>query len=198
MTKFFKTFKITLIFIIIALLLSGSTFVFALKCEKIRENTLRLHIIPNSDSDYDQSLKLRIRDRLLSEMGYLFGQCENIDETKKLCRENLLKIKLIAANEIAKENLSYEVEAELCDMFFETRTYDNVTMPAGTYSALRITIGKAEGKNWWCVLFPPLCVSTATDKHTELLEPVTDAYPKYKVKFKIVELFEKLLLVFKG
>ena len=186
---------------IIGLILSiivGSFTAFAGKCDSIRESVLRLHILANSDSEEDQALKLKVRDRILEETGTLFQTTGNLKDAEAEAVRQLERVRQIAENEIQKQGYNYTVKAELCNMFFETRQYDNVTMPAGSYDAVRITIGEAKGHNWWCVLYPPMCIPAAQPKQelddvlsAEEMEVVT-AKPNYEIRFACVEIFERI------
>ena len=132
---------------------------FGEECSFIRENTLRLHILANSDSPADQALKLKIRDAVLSHSGELFSGCDTRQKMVGAAQEQLSDIQRIAEQTAMHNGYDLPVTVSVTDMFFETRRYDNVLLPAGTYTAVRIELGEAAGKNWWCVLYPPLCVS---------------------------------------
>lgn len=178
---------------IISVLLSFVNF--AGKCEKISEKVFRLHIIANSNSIEDQELKLKVRDRILNDFGKELMYVEDLETSKKIVECNLERIKLIAKDEIKKNGYDYDVSAYIVDMYFDTRKYGKVSLPAGYYDALRITIGKAKGKNWWCVMFPPMCVPAAKGEYE--LENVLVNEEKnivfnetqYEAKFKTLELF---------
>ena len=178
---------------IISVLLSFVNF--AGKCDKISENVFRLHIIANSDSRDDQELKLKVRDRILNDFGKELMYIEDLETSKKIVECNLEKIRAIAKEEIEKNGYDYEVSACITDMYFDTRKYGKISLPAGYYNAIRITIGNANGKNWWCVMFPPMCVPAAKGEHE--LENVLENEEKsivfnetqYEAKFKILELF---------
>lgn len=178
---------------IISVLLSFVNF--AGKCEKISEKVFRLHIIANSNSMEDQKLKLKVRDRILNDFGKELMYIEDLETSKKIVESNLERIKLIAKDEIEKNGYNYDVSAYVTDMYFDTRKYGKISLPAGYYNAVRITIGNANGKNWWCVMFPPMCVPAAKGEHE--LENVLENEEKnivfnetqYEAKFKILELF---------
>ncbi len=179
---------------IIAIVLSITSF--AETCEEIRTDVLRLHVIANSDSYEDQQLKLKVRDAVLEAGKNIFDGSvtrqnaqEKIEKEKKILEE--------AAKKVIKENgFDYNVEITVTEEYFTTRTYENVTLPAGNYMAVRVLIGESVGKNWWCVMFPPLCLPAAntdidsffTDKQVQLVE----RNPKYEPRFKIVEIFESI------
>ena len=178
---------------IISVLLSFVNF--ACKCDKISEKVFRLHIIANSDSRDDQELKLKVRDRILNDFGKELMYIEDLETSKKIVECNLEKIRAIAKEEIEKNGYDYEVSACITDMYFDTRKYGKISLPAGYYNAVRITIGNANGKNWWCVMFPPMCVPAAKGEHE--LENVLENEEKsivfnetqYEARFKMLELF---------
>lgn len=186
--------------ILVGLILSviiSSFSAFARGCEDVRGEVLRLHILANSDSEEDQSLKLTVRDAILEHSGELFDSSLTLSGAIEAAEEALPEIERIAREQIEAQGYSYDVKASICETYFETRKYEKYTMPAGTYSALQVKIGKAEGKNWWCVLFPALCIPAAQDSaqaedvfSESELDTVTS--PKYEAKFAIVEFFENL------
>ncbi len=169
----------------------------------LEDNVLRLHILANSDSIDDQSLKLKVRDRLLEYAEKWIGNPgDTLEEIERAVTEHLRDIEDTAEDVIEEEGYDYDVTAELTEMPFDARTYGELTMPAGTYEALRITIGEAKGQNWWCVMYPALCVPNALDAdgNTQTAEESFDAvqqdlleHPeRYCIKLKCVEWFEKL------
>lgn len=135
--------------------------VFAQSCEEISGDVLRLHILANSDSKEDQMLKLAVRDRILELDQELLAQADDLDDMKQLAGAELGRIEEIARQEVRRQGYSYDVQAELTHMYFTTREYGSIVLPAGWYDAVRITIGSGEGHNWWCVLYPPLCLPAA-------------------------------------
>lgn len=193
-----KKIEKALLFGLILSILVGSFSAFASDCSTIRESVLRLHILANSDSDEDQALKLKVRDRILEETGDLFENASNLENAESSAANSLELVRSIAEDEVRKQGYDYPVRAELCNMFFETRQYDDITMPAGRYDAVRITIGEAKGHNWWCVLYPPMCIPAAQPKQelgdvlTEDGMEVVTSKPKYEVRFACVELFERI------
>jgi len=168
---------------------------FAGTCDDLKRDVFRLHILANSDSREDQELKLKVRDRLLGEN--IFTQSKNKEEAMQNTKENIENLTEIAKEEIIKNGYDYDVTVQIVNMYFTTREYESFTLPAGNYDALRVLIGKAEGKNWWCVMFPPLCLPAASDKSkmddvfTDNEVKIITQKPKYKIKFKTVEIFEE-------
>lgn len=165
--------------------------------DNLQENVLRMHILANSDSDEDQALKLKIRDALLEHTEDIFGDCTNIDEAESYVSERLELIKSIASDVVAENGYTYPIDVELVNMEFDDRTYGDLTMPSGLYDAVRVTIGNAEGHNWWCVMYPPMCVNAVTVGDSE---PYFDSdtmnlledHPKYELKLKCLEWLEKV------
>ena len=143
---------------------------------QVKTDTLRLHIIANSDSDFDQELKLRVRDRVLEYTGGLFAEASGKTEAEALAKYSANDIKAAAEEVIAESGADYPVSVEITNMWFETRSYDGFTLPAGDYDAVRIIIGAGEGHNWWCVMYPPLCLPGAEN-----------ALQKYGANAKFVE-----------
>lgn len=131
--------------------------------DNLRENVLRIHILANSDSIADQSLKLKVRDAVLEHSQKIFGKSATPEDFKNLSKEKLEKIREIAQSVIDEYGFDYDIGVEETEMFFDERTYGDITMPAGNYDALRVTIGDAEGHNWWCVMYPPLCIPMASE-----------------------------------
>lgn len=123
----------------------------------LASGVIRLHVVANSDSDFDQSLKLKVRDRLLRECSDEFSTANNIDAVSADICTNLLYIKKIAEEEIAKNGYDYPVDVSYGTQSFPRKSYGDITFPEGDYRALKVVIGQGSGKNWWCVLFPPLC-----------------------------------------
>lgn len=191
-----KTELAIILGLIISVIFSSFTS-FSIDCNNVRGEVLRLHILANSDSEEDQALKLKIRDEILKASPEIFDSTDDLEGAINCAEQNLSKIEEIAKAEIEKSGFDYSVRAEIDDMYFETREYDGVTMPAGEYKAVRVKIGKAEGKNWWCVLFPALCIPAAQGQK-ELSDVLTDSEidtistPKFKAKFAIVEFFQNL------
>ena len=123
----------------------------------LADGVIRLHVIANSDSEQDQALKLKVRDRILKECGPLLSDGKKIDTIRSDVVSNLDYIKQIAMEELSLYGCDYSVDVSFGMADFPRKDYGSITLPAGEYQALRVMIGNASGKNWWCVLFPPLC-----------------------------------------
>ena len=175
---------------------------FDASCEELRNGVLRLHIVANSNSKEDQSLKLQIRDRILEISDSVFETDSNLDEAIKTAKQNLA-IYENKANEVIKEaGFNYTATARIGKAFFDTRVYDDFTLPSGYYDSLIIELGEAKGKNWWCVIFPGICVPT--EKHAALSDSVgkkgtqiAENSNNYIIRFKTVEIYEKIKKSFK-
>ena len=170
---------------------------FCSVCENLQNDVFRLHIIANSDSEQDQILKLKVRDGILEYTAELFSECKNRDEAIVSAKENLEDIKRFSQDMVYSYGYDYQVDAYITEMDFDTRIYEEFTLPAGKYNALRIVIGNGQGHNWWCMLYPALCIPSAQEKKPELSldENETDVISnpgKYEVKFRLVEIFEAI------
>jgi stage II sporulation protein R len=158
-------------------------------------DTIRLHILANSDSEEDQALKISVRDALLLKYGEALRLAGSFDSAKELMNSLIEEIEKYAEGIIRDMGYSYPVEAILSEEWYETRDYDDFSLPCGYYTSLRILIGEGEGKNWWCVMYPPLCTELASEAapsddgvidYTKE-ELILISRGKYNVKFKILE-----------
>lgn len=182
----------------IALVLSlfVSLISFKKDCADVRDNIVRLHILANSDSDADQHIKLAVRDAFLNCGTELFSGIVTVDNAREIL--NKQKNDLInLANSVLKENgFNYTTQIYLTEEYFTTRSYEEFTLPAGEYTALKVVLGDGKGHNWWCVMFPPLCLPAASENQPldlyigENGAKIINNYNKYEVKFKIVEVYE--------
>ena len=138
--------------------------------EQLYDRVIRLHILANSDSEEDQSLKLQVRDAILSELGTLSASCDTAADAEVLYTAYLPQLQKTAEQTVASAGYDYDCRVTLTRECYPVRTYDTgdgcYTLPAGTYRSLRVMIGDARGQNWWCVLFPPLCLSLAAEQKT--------------------------------
>lgn len=178
--------------------------------ENITQNVLRLHIPANSDSDEDQQVKLAVRDELISRSEDIFADCITREEVLAAASDNLDQFESIADEVLAENGFDYTAEAELAEMHFDKRIYGDLTVPEGDYTALRITLGSGEGHNWWCVMYPPLCLPCFADKSEEEMfdeccgyiseeeEDMLKNPDKIEAKLYIAELIEKISAYIKG
>lgn len=167
---------------------------FQKNCASLSEKVLRLHVLANSDSEADQQLKLKVRDAILQESDRLFQQSDSKEAAMAQMATHLSDVEQVAERTLRKNGCDLPVTAALKKVEFNTRTYGNITLPAGEYDALQVEIGAAKGKNWWCVLFPSLCVPSSTNVQMEdvLTQDELQVVEQsgYDVRFKVVEWYE--------
>lgn len=212
MKKFFRLFKIYLFLIFLL-------FIYVIFCAQSYSNAVssnistavfRLHVIANSDSNEDQQLKLKVRDSLLQYMNTLCSNCSTKEEAMLIANNHKNDFQEIAENVIIENNYNYPVKIKINNFYFPTKTYGDISLPAGYYDALRVEIGEAKGKNWWCVMFPSLCfidvssgivddeakVNLEENLENESYSLISDKNnSEIKLKFKLIEFFaEKGLL----
>jgi stage II sporulation protein R len=165
---------------------------------EIYSNVLRLHVIANSDSEDDQNLKLLVRDAVLAEAQILLCNVYDRAKAEETVMQNIEILRSVAEKTVFDNGYDYPVAIELGEEEYPTKNYESCSFPAGEYTSLRILIGEAAGQNWWCVLFPPLCLSAATDADAFASVGITDNQyqiitdsesTKYKIRFKILESF---------
>lgn len=170
----------------------------------IASSVFRLHVIANSDSSEDQNLKYKVRDNLLEYMNEICKDCSSKEEAINLVEENKDVFKQIALDTIKENSYSYDVNISIGNFEFPTKNYGDISLPAGFYDALRVEIGKAQGQNWWCVMFPPLCFvdissGVVPEESKELMEDSLsdeefalvsdDSKLDIQFKFKLIEFF---------
>ena len=185
---------------VIACCAFGAFRTFSANCGEVYGEVLRLHIPANSDSSEDQEIKLRLRDKLLEEYGGGLSGSGDLEEAEERAERLLPDIERTANEFLSENGYSYGARAELADMWFSTREYDRMILPAGYYKALRVTLGSGEGHNWWCVIFPQLCYPAVSEPEEpsapdEKAENVLEAFgkpQKVTVKFAIYEWLEGL------
>ena len=202
-----KKYLLLLIVSVAFLLLSAYSYVNAVS-NNLADSVFRLHVIANSDSEEDQNLKYKVRDSLIEYMNTLTNDMNTKDEVIQIAKEHIQDFKNIAQNVVKENGYDYEVNIEIGNFSFPTKTYGDISFPAGFYDALKVEIGKAEGQNWWCVMFPPLCFVDVTsgvvpEESKENLEEnlgdeeysiISDTEENgfTSIKFKIIEFFESI------
>lgn len=189
--------------IIIALMLPVSASLPSHADLGLYDGIIRLHVLANSDTDADQALKLAVRDGILEIVSELLSDVSDRDAAERILSENLTAIENRAADVLTENGSDYSVCVTLTKEAYPTRVYGDITLPAGTYTSLRVLIGEAEGQNWWCVLFPKLCVtgqSIRTDTNALIeagLTPsqvriITGNSPDVVIKFRFLEFFSRI------
>lgn len=206
MKKHIKNFFIICILFISFVLVTATSYANSI-FNDLSTNIFRLHIIANSDSSEDQLLKLKIRDSIINYMKIATKNANSKEEIINFCKNNLDEFKNIAIQVIKENGYEYDVNIEIGNFYFPTKDYANISLPAGNYDALRIKIGSATGKNWWCSLFPPLCfvdISSGVleDEDSKVLKEnlnseeyslITNTSDEMKLKFKIIEIINEKL-----
>lgn len=179
------------------LMILFSFFSFFSSTEKISNEVFRLHIVANSDSNEDQSLKLKVRDEILTQYADSFMDCKTMSDSIKTAENHLADFKKSAEYILRQNNCDDDVFVEVGKEYFSTREYDDITLPSGFYNSLKIVIGSGEGKNWWCVMFPAICLPEVSD--SEIKNVVSDeeyeiisSSGKYKLRFKAVEIYNSV------
>lgn len=192
---------LTLVFVF-ALCLVALNFLPVHGEEAIYNSVIRLHVIAASDSDADQALKLKVRDAVLSGLSTLSEGCSSKSEAEEKLASQLDEIRAVALETLAAEGCDCQVSVSLGKEKYPQKSYDGVCFPAGEYTSLRIVIGEGEGKNWWCVLFPQLCLAGAKNAEAAFVEVgltpeqyrvITETdVPKYKLRFKIIDIIGEM------
>ena len=179
---------------VIAFLVINSYIPSKDECE-IYNSTVRLHVLANSDSEADQALKLKVRDKIVERMSTYNAKSK--EEALEYIENDMDKLKEIAEECIKSEGFNNPVTVEIGEESYPTREYEDFSLPAGKYTSLRIIIGNGEGQNWWCVLYPPLCTSYAIEYDDDSVDVgftkeqynfITGNDKEYKIKFKLLEM----------
>lgn len=198
-----KTFELSLIFGLCLTAVIG--FSLRKDQETISSKIIRLHVVANSDTAEDQELKLAVRDRVIELVGELNKNSTTVSEAGTDLMRNLKIIEDRAQKYVWQKGYPYLVKVSLMREEYTTREYDTFTLPAGMYNSLRVLIGEGEGKNWWCVVFPPLCYS-ASEEFIEAAETaglskreidlIVEDGGGYIIKFKLLEYFQRIVSFF--
>lgn len=192
-----KTLKIFVPLFLVFVFMFSYIAPFIETSENISDQVFRLHILANSDSAEDQQLKLKVRDEILKKGEKVFASSNSLEETIELCKNNIALFQQTAEQCLKNNGSDYEVKVYVDKEYFNTREYDEITLPSGIYNALKIEIGQGKGHNWWCVMFPAICLSSVTDDElnkylSEDEQKLVNSDSKYEVRFKIVEIYEKV------
>lgn len=199
------TERIFLFYAVAVLLLTALTGILPTAGEEgIYSRAVRLHVLAQSDSEADQALKLKVRDAVLAGFDEELRSCRNREEAQACLAGQLDAVKAAADAVLEEAGVSYRAVVTLDEERYPTRNYEGFSLPAGTYLSLQVKLGEAAGKNWWCILFPPLCLSAATEpaeQQEEFLAAgftpeeyrvITGSDGRYVLKFRILELFEAI------
>lgn len=203
----FKRFILVSALLILYVCISAVSYTHAVTTD-IADSVFRLHVIANSDSDEDQNLKYLVRDKVIEYMSSISQNASSKEDVIEIAKANLDKIQAIASQTIRENGYTYSVNVEVGNFSFPSKRYGDITLPPGYYDALRIKIGEAEGQNWWCVMFPPLCFVDVTsgvvpDESKEIMKQnlskeefdlISKNSNEVKVKFKIVEVLQNFTI----
>lgn len=168
----------------------------------LADRVLRLHVVANSDSDSDQARKLLVRDAVLAEAAPLLEGAEGRQEAEAALSGHLDELAQAGADALSRTGRSDPVTVTLADQWFPTKEYDGFSLPAGQYRALKVTIGEGKGRNWWCVVFPPLCLASVSEQGVETaaegvlsedqIALITGQDGGYVLKFRLIEWWQEL------
>lgn len=202
-----KRFFVVFIFMIFLIFVFYSASSYASNISSdLSNNLLRLHIVANSDSSEDQALKLKVRDRLIEYLNSIVSPSNTKEEVVEILKKHINDMRNVALGVICENGFNYSVTVSLEHIDFPTKTYSNISLPTGLYDAIDVHIGNSAGHNWWCVMFPPLCLvndgtmEMSDDSRDNLKENldseeyslITEKNQVYEFKFKIVEIINKL------
>lgn len=173
------------------------------KYQDVKDVLIRFHVIANSDSEEDQSLKLKVKDSIINYLYPILKNSESLDSARNIILQNQSQILSLTEKVIKEQGYSYTAKVDLTKDNFPDKSYGKITLPAGEYEALKIVIGKGEGKNWWCVMFPPLCFIDVTEGTVEdeeskeeldyqIEKSKEDSSEEPEIKFKILEIIDNL------
>ncbi len=200
-----KRFILIILLLLIYCIICAFSYVNAVS-NNIQNSVFRLHVIANSDSAEDQNLKYIVRDKVLEYMNTISDSISSKEDVISLANKNINEIQKIAENTIHENGYNYSVTLSIGNFPFPTKSYGDITFPAGFYDALKIEIGKSKGQNWWCVMFPPLCFVDVTsgivpqesketikenlsEEEYKLLSTTSDSIT---FKFKLIEIFQNI------
>ncbi|WP_027364272.1 stage II sporulation protein R [Desulfotruncus alcoholivorax] len=193
---------------------ASCAYISYLRCTTVPSGLIRLHVIANSNSFYDQQLKYRIKDRIVLETRDDFSKAKNIEEARKIADSSARTIAMAAADEIKRQGYNYPVKVARGTFQFPAKTYtirkesgqiSQLTLPPGKYEAVRVIIGDGKGANWWCVLYPPLCfvdlaksaptasIAAASAAEKQIQGQYYGSKPRVEYRIKAIELFRSLI-----
>ena len=177
--------KIIVSSLVLLLVFLGGSYYYA-ENKPLQDSVLRLHVIANSDSIEDQALKIAVKNEIVKLLKDEFSAQQDVEDARELARDHIPLIQETARKVIVQQGYDYPVEVKVGEYPFPIKSYGNLVFPAGEYQALRLTIGQGQGKNWWCVLFPPLCMVSDSDQGLSF-----DRQKEAQVSLKCLELLPK-------
>lgn len=188
-----KTFKVFVPIFLVSVIIFSSLSSSVSAAENISDKVLRLHILANSDTSADQDMKLKLKNYFLENTSSLFIG-KTVEENIKIATDNREYIENICNDFLKENNYNKKAKVTVTNEFFSTRVYDDFTLPAGNYNTVKIEIGEGEGHNWWCIVFPSVCLSACSSTLSEYLteDEMELVQSGYTPKFKIIEIVEKI------
>ena len=198
-TNRLKPLEIALLLALAVTLLWGSESLH--RQDALAQKVIRLHVLANSDTEADQRLKLQVRDRVLDYTSAVLRSATDMADAQARLHHALPQIETLAAGEIDRQGYDYAVSVRLEETEFPLKEYDGFALPGGEYLALRVLIGEAKGHNWWCVVYPALCTTAATDWEETAISAglenddislITERNSGYVLRFRSLELWETL------
>lgn len=194
----------------------NSNNIRVLDYDEVKNSLIRFHVIANSDSNEDQNLKIKVKNEVIDYLYPYLNNSKSLDESREIIKSKMTEVQCIAEKVIKDNNYNYEAKVQLSRENFPEKSYGNIVLPQGNYEAFRIIIGNGQGRNWWCVMFPPLCFvdeskaeveydkveerinsenkedTVSEDENKESDEHKSDSGDNIQIKFKFVEIFENL------
>ena len=194
----------------------NSNNIRVLDYDEVKNSLIRFHVIANSDSNEDQNLKIKVKNEVIDYLYPYLNNSKSLDESREIIKSKMTEVQCIAEKVIKDNNYNYEAKVQLSRENFPEKSYGNIVLPQGNYEAFRIIIGNGQGRNWWCVMFPPLCFvdeskaeveydkveerinsqnkedTVSEDDNKESDEHKSDSGDNIQIKFKFVEIFENL------
>ena len=204
MDRKLKRWELALLFGVLCILAAGSWL--GKEQQELADSVIRFHVIANSDSREDQTLKLAVRDRVLEQAQAVYPENATLPQARAALEGALDQLAQAGQEVVEEQGYDYQVTARMEQCWFPTKEYDGFALPAGEYTALRVVIGEGQGQNWWCVAFPPLCLGAAGETvdtaaqagyfTPEQVSLVTEENTGYVLKFKGMELLGELKEIF--
>lgn len=200
MDRKLKRWEMALMFGVLCALMSGMWL--DQEQGELADSVIRFHVIANSDTQADQTLKLAVRDQVLAKAETLYPKGATLEQAQQALEGHLTQLAAAGQKEVERQGYDYSVSAQITQCWFPTKEYDEFALPAGEYTALRVVIGEGEGQNWWCVAFPPLCLGAASETIDDAVEAgqftpeqgalMTGDTEGYVLKFKALEILDDL------
>lgn len=174
----------------------------------LADEVLRLHVVANSDSDADQSVKLQVRDAILTAATPYLEGVQGQQEAQQALEPHLEELAAAGASVLGAAGMDYPITVSITDQWFPTREYTDFALPAGTYRSLQVILGEGQGRNWWCVVYPPLCLGSVSEESVatsasgvlseDQISLISGQDEEYVLRFKVLEWWDSLVQHFQG